>query len=481
MKEAHVHIHRDLPPTRIWGYDGQFPGPTFHANTGEPVCVLWKNKLPPTHFLPIDFTVHGAEKSQPEVRTVVHLHGGVTEDWSDGYPEAWFTRDFKQVGSYFSQPTYMYPNIQKATNLWYHDHAMGITRLNIYAGLFGMYIIHDDEERSHLLPTGYYDIPLILCDRSFHEDGSLYYPSQSEKPVKDVNPSVIPDFFGDTIVVNGKAWPYLQVEPRRYRFRVLNGSNARFYKMSLSNGHSFIIIGTDQGLVRTPIETSSILLAPAERVDVIIDFSSYEGESIILLNDAAAPFPQGGQPDRKTTGTIMQFRVGTTPTIGYKEPLPYILTTIPMLNEQEASCRRNLTLSMRPDQYGRNIHLLDDRLWTEPISEKACLGSIEVWTLINLSKATHPIHLHLVQFQILDRQPFDREVYEKDGTITRTGPRRGPERIEQGWKDTVRANPGEVTRIIMQFGPFTGLYVWHCHILEHEDYEMMRPYVVVIQ
>lgn len=242
MKETFQKLHRDLPPTKVWGYNGQYPGPTFHVWKHQPIHVLWKNELPDRHFLPIDTTVHGAEKKQPEVRTVVHLHGGVTPDTSDGYPEAWFTRHFKKVGPYFSHRMYTYPNHQDAASLWYHDHAMGITRLNIYAGLSGMYIVHDENEARLNLPCGPYDLPLIIQDRSFREDGSLYYPSRPNQPETAPTPSVIPDFYGDTILVNGRVWPYLNVEPRKYRFRILNGSNARFYRFSLSNGAPFIQI-----------------------------------------------------------------------------------------------------------------------------------------------------------------------------------------------------------------------------------------------
>ncbi|NMH69323.1 multicopper oxidase domain-containing protein [Bacillus sp. RO3] len=479
MIQTMKKLHRDLPPTTIWGYNGEYPGPTFRVQRNEPICVLWKNELPLKHFLPIDTTVHGAEKNKPEVRTVVHLHGGVTPDTSDGYPEAWFTRGFQEVGPRFTNQIYTYPNQQEATTLWYHDHAMGITRLNIYAGLAGLYIIQDEEEKCLNLPGMPFDIPLLIQDRSFNPDGSLLYPSQPEVPVPGVNPSVLPDFFGDTILVNGKVWPHFETEPRRYRFRILNGSNARFYRLSLSNGLPFIQIGTDQGLLPTPVEVSSLLLAPAERADVIIDFTSSLGETVTMMNDAESPFPQGNKPDPETTGSVMQFRV--TRPLSYRDvsSVPQRLTHVPKLEERYRNKTRKLLLNMRPDQYGRSIHLLDDRLWVDPISEMPRLWSVEVWTLVNVSRATHPIHLHMVRFQILDRQPFDEEMYDNEKKVVPTGPRQSPDPNEQGWKDTVRANPHEITRIIIPFGPYTGLFVWHCHILEHEDYEMMRPYYVI--
>ncbi|OEH94196.1 multicopper oxidase family protein [Bacillus solimangrovi] len=479
MLQCKQKLHRDLPPTKIWGYDGLFPGPTIAVWRNQKIEVLWKNELPRKHFLPIDTTVHGAEEWNPEVRTVVHLHGGATPSDSDGYPESWFTHGFEIVGPTFSRFVYCYPNDQPPTALWYHDHAMGITRLNIYAGLVGMYLIYDLHEQSLGLPKGPFEVPLVIQDRSFKPDGSLYYPRQPKPPVKGVDPSVLPDFFADTILVNGKVWPYFEVEPRKYRFRILNGSNARFYNLSLSSGQPFYQIGTDQGLLQQPVIVSELLLSPAERADIIIDFSEYPNQFIQLKNDAASPYPQGDDVDPDTTAFVMEFRV--TKPLSSKDDsiIPYFLTYIPKLTEKDASNNRNLTLVLRPDQYERNIHLLDGKLWTDPISEDPKLGSIETWTFINLTEASHPIHLHLVRFQVLDRQTFDVDYYKKTGKIRTTGPKRLPDLNERGLKDTVRADPGEITRIIVPFGPYSGRYVWHCHILEHEDYEMMRPYIVI--
>ncbi|WP_335869102.1 multicopper oxidase family protein [Bacillus sp. 2205SS5-2] len=479
MKPCQQKLHRDLPSTTLWGYNGLFPGPTFKVWRNQKIRVLWKNELPQKHFLPIDTTVHGAEKNHPEVRTVVHLHGSVTPDTSDGYPEAWFTRGFKEVGPFFSTKTYHYPNQQPATTLWYHDHAMGITRLNIYAGLAGLYIIQDKEEQSLRLPNGPFEIPLLLQDRTLNSDGSLFYPAEPDPPVIGVNPSVIPDFFGEMILVNGKIWPYLEVEPRQYRFRLLNGSNARFYRLSLENRLPFFQIGTDQGFLARPVEIFELLLAPAERADVIIDFSSSVGETFILKNDAASPFPQGDLPDPESDGVVMKISVTKTISSPVDSKLPCTLVPFPKFEEKSYYKRRPLLLNMRPDQYNRSIHLLNSRLWMDPITETPRLWSIEIWSFINVSKATHPIHLHLVRFQILDRQPFDQDIYQEEEKIVPCGQRISPDLNEQGWKDTVRANPGEITRIIVPFGPYTGLFVWHCHILEHEDYEMMRPYVVI--
>ena len=248
MDEFEQQLHSELPkPTRVWGYAGMYPGPTIEVNRGEYVYIKWINNLPDKHFLPIDRTLHSSGEHSPEVRTVVHLHGAEVEPESDGYPDAWYTNGFKKVGPCFEKEIYEYPNTQRAATLWYHDHAIG---LNVYAGLAGMYIIRDDEERSLNLPSGRYEIPLVIQDRSFNEDGSLFYPRNVDNPGPDFpDPSVTPGVAGDKILVNGMVWPYLEVEQRKYRFRILNGSNERFYRMRLSNGSPFIQIGSDGGLL----------------------------------------------------------------------------------------------------------------------------------------------------------------------------------------------------------------------------------------
>lgn len=251
------------------------------------------NDLPEKHFLPIDRTLHGSGHNMPEVRTVVHLHGASVEPESDGYPDAWYTNNFGKCGPRFSQKIYKYPNKQRPAMLWYHDHAVGITRLNVYAGLVGLYIIRNEEERSLNLPSGVYEIPLVIQDKSFNDDGSLFYPSTVD--VQDPPPdfpdvSITPGFAGNTITVNGKAWPYLEVEQRKYRFRILNGSNERFYRMKLDSGQQFIQIGSDGGLLQRPVRTDEIVIAPSERCDLVIDFSDQDvGTNITLLNTARTP------------------------------------------------------------------------------------------------------------------------------------------------------------------------------------------------
>ncbi|MEH7664245.1 outer spore coat copper-dependent laccase CotA, partial [Bacillus velezensis] len=474
MKECFHKLHRDLPPTRLWGYNGLFPGPTIDVNQDENVYIKWMNDLPDKHFLPVDHTIHHSESGhqEPDVKTVVHLHGGATPPDSDGYPEAWFTKDFKETGPYFEREVYHYPNKQRGALLWYHDHAMAITRLNVYAGLAGMYIIRERKEKQLKLPSGEYDVPLMILDRTLNDDGSLSYPSGPANPSETLpDPSIVPFFCGNTILVNGKAWPYMEVEPRTYRFRILNASNTRTFSLSLNNGGKFIQIGSDGGLLPRSVKTQSISLAPAERYDVLIDFSAFDGEHIILTNGTGC----GGDADPDTDANVMQFRV-TKPLKGAETSRkPKYLSTMPNVTSKRIHNIRTLKLTNTQDKYGRPVLTLNNKRWHDPVTEAPKLGTTEIWSIINPMGGTHPIHLHLVSFQILDRRPFDLERYNKFGDIVYTGPAVPPPPSEKGWKDTVQAHSGEVIRIAATFAPYSGRYVWHCHILEHEDYDMMRP------
>ncbi|WP_053377206.1 multicopper oxidase family protein [Paenibacillus sp. FJAT-27812] len=470
MKEFTQKLHRDLGPTRLWGYNGMYPGPTFDVMKGETTFVKWMNDLPTKHFLPIDTTIHGAEGTLPAVRTVVHLHGGKQPAHSDGYPEAWFTKNFEQTGPLFEREIYEYPNLE-ATALWYHDHTMGITRLNMYAGLSGFFIIRDKLEQSLNLPMGIYEIPLLVQDRSFNLDGSLYYPSSpDEKNTSLPYPSIVTPFDADTILVNGKVWPYLEVEPRKYRFRILNASNSRAITFKLDSGQPFYQIGTDRGLMEKPVVMNEILLLTTERADVIIDFSGSFGQSIVLKNVF-----KGASPE---TTNVMQFKV-TVPLKGKDtSSIPDHLAKIDFLSRKMASRTRDLTLIKVADEYGRSLNLLDGKMWINRISEKIEVGTVEIWRLINLSTDDHPIHLHIVDMQILERQPFDVAHFQATGKLKFTGRAAPPEPNERGFKDSIRAPAGYVTSFIATFGPLTGRFVWHCHMLEHEDHEMMRPFEI---
>ena len=455
MRQIESKLHRDLKPTRLWAYGPSSPGPTFEARSGQGILVEWANELPSHHLLPIDHNIHGAEADKPEVRTVVHLHGAKAPADSDGYPDNWYAPGKSAL--------YHYPNVQEAAMLWYHDHALGINRLNVFAGLFGVYVLRDDVEDSLNLPKGKYEIPLVFYDRIFDLEGQLNYPVSG-------NPKSpwIPEVFGDANLVNGKLLPYLEVEPRKYRFRALNGANGRFYHLSLSNGQPFHQIGTDQGLLPAPVELKRLTLAPAERADLIVDFSGSGGEQIIVQNDSF---------------NLMQFRVAKNDgknALKDDSVLPATLRPVPKISESTAVKTRVLSLVEVDDLVRRPVTmLLNNTHWNMPVTENPVLDSTEIWNLVNTTDDAHPIHLHLVRFQILDRRSFDVAAYWATGKFNYFGPAIPPESGEAGWKDTVRADPAMVTRIIVPFTGFTGRYVWHCHILEHEDNEMMRPYDVI--
>lgn len=466
MKESKHYFSSYFPPTKVWGYNGLYPGPTIEAFKNIPIYVLWENQLPKKHFLPYDRTLHGTV-DDPENKTVVHLHGAKVESSSDGHPEAWFTRDFNIVGPTFKRKVYKYDNYQSGTTLWYHDHAMGQTRLNVYAGLAGFYILRDELEERLNLPKGQYEIPIMIQDKSFKENGELFYPEEPPFPV-GTNPSIVPGFFGNTIVVNGKVWPYLDVEPRKYRFRILNASNRREYILRLSNGAEFVQIGTDGGLIEMPMNLSKFKVMPAERIDLIIDFSKYKGEEIILMNDDVAAPTDG-------TEMILKFKVSKKLKGKDDSIIPETLRIDHGPNINAVRKKRRVSFNVQTDHYGRPQFQIDEMLWTDPSTENPKFDSVEIWNLINPMFGGHPIHIHLVQFKILWRRPFDVENYNNTGKVIFTGAEEPPKDYEMGFKDTVDAEPGKVTRLIMQFKGYSGDYVWHCHFLEHEDNEMMRP------
>jgi len=560
-----------LPATTVWGYGGivaggatvsNAPGPTFEAIRGIPVRVKWVNGLgtasaPLSHLFAVDPTLHWADPTNPNVGTmrmwdqpypvypgiftnaatsttlnaqtpvpiVMHLHGAEVPSSSDGGPEQWFTPNGLRGNDYRSlTPTdvnaaiYEYPNTQLPTTLWYHDHALGITRINVMSGLAGFYLLRDPADMvAASLPSGAYEIPLAIQDRSFNIDGSLWFPTVGLDPA--VHPYWQPEFFGNTIMVNGGVWPNLNVEPRQYRFRLLDGSNARFYKLSLIDKATgtflpFTQIGGDGGYLLAPVTMTSLTIAPGERADIIVDFSALPaGTKLIMRNTAKAPFPGGAPVDAKTTGRVMQFTVTNAPAVA-PTPLPATLTTMPVLTPNAAA--RTLTLIEVMGALGPTSILLDGQAWMSTTSELPRVGSTEDWIIVNPTADTHPIHLHLVQFEVISRQTFQVSKYMKAWTAANgmmlplmrptvpvavtpylTGKAQAPAANELGWKDTVQVPSGSVTIIRVRFAPQNAPltttpgtnaypfdptagpgYVWHCHILDHEDNEMMRPYSV---
>jgi spore coat protein A len=502
MMQVSQRLHRDLPPTQVWGYWGMYPGPSFETRRGQPIAVKWINNLPTRHLLhnSIDPTL---EEGRPEVRTVVHLHGSRSLPEDDGHPEAWFTPGFAQKGPFPNDGIFYYPNDQPATMLWYHDHAMAITRLNLVAGLAGLYFIREPGEDSLRLPKGRYEIPLVIQDKRFNHDGSIWYPEVGLPPF--VHPVWQPDYSGDLGMVNGKVMPFLRVEPRKYRFRILNAANSRFFNLRLwvgeigqTPGPAFVQIGADVGFLPEPVRMPELLLANAERADVIVDFSRFEGQDIIMANDAPMPFPLDLFPG---AAQIMQFRVSRPRHVRRdRSRIPAVLPAAPPLDPNASVRTRDILLSeemveLNPGPPFCPVRLptrllLEGRPFMEPVITEPVAGTTEIWRFINTTAVAHPMHVHLTHMQVLDHQPFDLMKYMDSGQIETSGPPRPPALNEVGApKDTVRVDVGMITRVIMKFDLPSGTrvapgqrlqYVHHCHMLEHEDNDMMRPYDVVV-
>jgi FtsP/CotA-like multicopper oxidase with cupredoxin domain len=460
VQEFNQQLHSQLPPTRVWGYGGSYPGPTIVASTGNPVTVSWINdlrdaqgNLRTTHYLPVDLCMKGPDTEGASPRIVTHLHGGHVPAAVDGYPENTLLPG--------EQVTYVYPNNQDAATLWYHDHAMGITRLNVIMGMAGFYLLKDAVENGLGLPSGAFEIGLAIQDRTFRPDGSMEYPAMWME-----------HFFGDKILVNGKVWPYLNVKKGKYRFRMLNGSTSRVYTLALSNGAPFWVIGDEGGLLPRPLHRTTLTITPGERLDVVIDFQPYaNGTEILLQNSAPAPYP--GTPGEGVIPNVMKFVV--VPGGGaHTASLPATLRAAAPIPPAEAVQTRTLELYKVPDECTGQRWSINGLRW-EDITEFPVLGTTEIWRFVNRSGFVHPMHMHLVQFQVLDRQPF----VLVDGVVTPTGPAVPPDSVGAGWKDTAPVAPLEILRVIARFEHYTGKYAYHCHILEHEEHEMMRQFEVV--
>ena len=452
MREIHAQVHRDLKPTRIWSYGPTPLAPVVEARTGQPLQIEWVNSLPTTHFLPVDHSLHGCGKDIPEVRTVTHVHGAKVSTKDDGYPEDWFLPGQSRICHY--------PLQQDAAALWYHDHAMGLNRLNTYAGLFGLFLIRDHVEDSLHLPSGKYEVPLILYDRNFTADGQFFYATSG-----DPEHPWVPEFTGDGILINGKIRPFLEVEPRLYRFRVLNTANSRFFILSLSNQQPVTQIGSDQGLLSAPTDVKTLVLAPAERADILVDFSQSAGQTLHLRTGAL---------------DILEFRVARQSTSPASVTVPKTLRTVQRTPESSATVTRTITLNEYQDRVANPmIMLLNRKRWHEPVTETPKLNTTEIWEFVNQTEDTHPMHIHLVRFQLLDRRTFDTFDYMANKHLRFTAPAESPAPNELGWKDTIQCPAGMITRVIMRFEGYTGKYLYHCHILEHEANDMMRPFEVI--
>jgi spore coat protein A, manganese oxidase len=589
-----------LPATTVWGYGAKAaqsnrgllihnaPSLTIEAMWNRPVRVKWINELVDgngtflPHLLPVDQTLHWANPpggadhrdSRPmftatpgrytgPVPIVTHVHGavGVADD-SDGYAEAWYLPAAKDLPEGYATEgtwyeffagkaaaaygvewgpgfaTFQYPNENRASTIWYHDHALGMTRLNVYAGPAGFYIIrggpHGDDagrdrrtggkaslpgpaprENDKFPPNKpYREIPIAIQDRSFNADGSLFYPDTREFfdeiagpyiPDTDISPIWNPEFFGNMIMVNGSTWPFQTVERRRYRFRFLNGCQSRFLILDFSGipGVEVWQIGNEGGFLAAPVNLTAVngnrlLMGLAERADTIVDFTYVPDGNYVLRNIGPDEPFGGGEPpddfdvaDADTTGQILLFRVvpavdadDSTPPQFLRlpaiAPLPPATVTRPLalLEEMSAFFADSPAEALLGTVAG-NPNVAPGawvaKMWEDEVSENPPLGATEIWELYNATADAHPMHIHEIAFEVVDRQ--DIVVDEESGTV-QVVPGSvpiPPEPWETGLKDTVIAYPEQVTRVKGRFET-PGQFVWHCHIVEHEDNEMMRPY-----
>ena len=457
-------FHPHLPATDMYGFNGIHPGPTFQAEINKPIKVDWHSRLSKIHPLgyAIDPTLSNGEIGElPAVRNTIHNHGAHAVNTSDGLPNDWITPG--------NTLHYRYSNDARASQ-WYHDHAHGITRLNVYAGLAGFYFVRTpglDEELG--LPTGEYEIPLIIQDKFFNRDGSLYYPTTGHGN----NPIWVSDMEADTPVLNGKVAPYLKVEPRKYRFRLLNGANYREWSLYFRERDlHFTQVGGDGGYLPEPVVVREVPLAAAERADVVVDFSGFEGRSVILRNSAPPH-----ESDAVFLPVLMRFDVldhaKPHEETAIASPLPF--TPIPPCIRRY----RTMTLS-EPNE----VYLMNERPFHAPVVVRPKVNTTEIWQIINLTDETHPIHVHLGEFKLLKRCPFRTERWVADGRPDYIEPYiKGPCGDghgvlpgETGHKDVFRHFAHTVTIIKLPFNDHTGTYVMHCHKLEHEDNDMMRPW-----
>ena len=525
LNQFEVKFHQQLAPTPVWGY-GPTAGRTTHlsptviVNPNQQVQLTFDaGNLPTTHMFPPDRNLHPSDHGGvPDVRLNSHLHGSHVGDTSDGNPYAHripgnpppppeqdpaapYEITPNGAGGSLTSQTMTYSNDQGPGLLWYHDHGLGITRQTVYAAAAGAYVI--DEPQNLGTPDGV-GIPLVIQDKLL-VGNQLTYPGGT--------PSWEPEFFGDVSLVNGKIWPFMAAEPRWYRFRVLNASNARIYSLKLlDSGRGgrvlpFVQIANELGYLPAPVPVDDLVLAPAERADVLVDFREVGGRNVNLVNTR---LPKGtvNPATKLARPEVMQFRVAATPVGGNVTPtLPKQPAVAPGADARVIT--HTLEEVMGPA--GPVRVLLDGKKFTDPLSpdDKITNGDTVFFDIVNTTADTHPIHLHLVHFSVVSRQRFDVKGYVAELAAMRSGwnalDHTGPddwmsENVpsvtpflgrpgsvdpnERGYKDTVRANPGEVTRIAAQFKVPAGQalpsrYVWHCHILEHEDNDMMRPYQVV--
>jgi len=533
MCRRRVRLHSALRATDVWCYEGFLPGPTIEVSRGQKVVVEWRNDLPQGEPFPVTAVTAPAGTQERPGRdgraadslvaslppwTVVHVHGGRSGASSDGWAENGLLPG--------QATTSLYANDQRATMLWYHDHALGITRYNVYAGLAGLWVIRDEEEQGLRLPAGRYEVPLLIQDRNLdtNPDGSL-----SGRLLHKITDDTM-EFFGPLTTVNGTIWPHLAIEPRQYRLRVLNASNSRTYRLVLVDERGkpalekVTQIGSDGGLLGepAPVPAGGLLLGSAERADLLVDFRPFRGQRLTLVNTASAPFKGEpakhlpGQPDAKggvPYPQVMEFRVADTK-VNDSFVLPGRLSSFHSLEAGALKPKvvQRWVALMKHTMQGQDMFMLhelqptrapargeplivvkDDRgtvtrygtvakRFEDGASFFVAQGATEIWHFLNLTKSAHPMHIHLVHFQVLGRDFYgaaDVEGQASGDTSIAFREHRKLEANHRGLKDTVLVNPGERVSVVATFDSYTGRYMYHCHMLEHEDMDMMRPFVVV--
>jgi spore coat protein A, manganese oxidase len=535
---AYGGIARDAVTYKDLGFVRATPSATIEATRGIPANIAWVNGIVSPLSIAMDSTIDPSNSGGTSfnltqysgleavteggaifpVTTTTHIQGAEVASKYDGVPYSWVSWNGLHGSDYSSyartlpnSAVYHYDNDQGPGTLWFRDRAVGLTRSNVYSGLSGFYILRDPADSiTQYLPHGRYEMPLSIQDRNFYSDGSLQLPI--ETPLKTgQGSSWLSQYFGNVMTVNGLAWPNMNVDRGQYTFKILDGSDARWYDLGMSNGMPFTVVAADGSYLRSPVTTTSLTIAPGERYDVLVDFSIYPvGTEITLTNKAATPFLNGEPADPSTDGVIMKFTVGGA--------AGYIPRTLPKtlnpnladgLDSGSVTAQRNFTLVDYVGQTGDSMSLLDGQLYKSPITEYPKAGTTEVWRIVDATNESHQIHVDLARLQVVGRQRIDASSYRRDWLTENGGSLPLVERtrnidlggylvgepgsvppIEDGVKDSIRVDPGEVVTILVRFAPMDDgpyvfdptngpAYLWNSNIFDHEDNEMMRQFIVV--
>eukprot|EP00056_Hartaetosiga_gracilis_P008323 m.118539 g.118539 ORF g.118539 m.118539 type:complete len:958 (+) comp12898_c0_seq4:102-2975(+) len=463
MDQVRQKLHRDLPPTVLWGYNNMFPGPTIETWSGDPITVTWINnlrdgqgQLRKSHYLHVDQCLHGPNFSKDVPMVEPHVHGGKMPAPVDGHPDYEFPPG--------ASSTRVYPNQQRAGTLWYHDHGLGITRLNVYMGMAGCYIVRDEHETNLQLPSGKYEIPIVIMDRNVDRNGKLIYPF-----------NWVGSYTGDFFVVNGKINPYVPVERASYRFRFLNGCGSRMLELKTDDNMPFTLIGSEQGLRKNPVTLTKLFLVPGERVDVVVDFTNRQVAEKITLKNI---FPRSHNPnDPKIDENVIQFHViESTPRPAFVAP-SVLDASADQFTGKKSQPKKEFKLTEEPAECGGKKFTINGLGW-DSITEFPVVGTKEQWMFVNLdANHIHPMHSHLATFTVLKRQPI--QLGGANG-FSLVGNPSGPLDRELGVKDMVGVFPLEAVTVVMDFPEgYGGRFAYHCHVLEHEDHDMMRQFFLM--